>query len=376
MNAREALRRDFLARCGWGNARIESLAPDASFRRYFRLRRGAASALLMDAPPPVERLGAFIAVTDHLARLGARVPVLDEHDLEHGFLLLEDLGDKTFSRLLDGGFDDTMLYPLALDALVDIQRHPRAAEIALPAYHADDDPASPALAEVRLLTDWYLPAQLARPAEAAVAESFARIWSQTLSALPPLAPTLVLRDFHVDNLMLVDGECALLDYQDALLGSPAYDLASLLEDARRDLAPELAQAMLWHYRRRNPDVAADALHRHCIVWAAQRHCKVAGIFVRLWLRDGKDAYLAHLPRVMRLLQRHLHEQPLWPLRDWLERHLGDLRNLGALRHRDGLDHAARETARGELLRCCGDSLNRADADTTLAANATATDTAK
>ena len=309
---RDALRRAFLDAHRWGDAESLPLAPDASFRRYLRLRRGDACAMLMDAPPPAEDAGAFVSLTRHLEAIGARVPAIYASDLDNGFLLLEDLGDQTFSRLLDEGHDPAALYRQAIGALTQIRRHPRAADIDAPAYTTER-----ALAEANLLPDWYLPARLERPVDARAREQFRQVWESILGALPPLEPTLVLRDYHVDNLMVARGECALLDYQDAVIGSPAYDLASLLEDARRDLPPALTDAMLRLYCEQNRDLDRRALHQHYAVWAAQRHCKVAGIFVRLWLRDGKDAYLRHLPRVMTLLQRHLHEVPLGSLRDWL-----------------------------------------------------------
>jgi len=417
---RSRAQRAFLATHGWAHARLTPLAQDASARRYWRLsgdRAGGAGkrrAVLMDAPPP-GRVDPFITVTRHLQRLGARVPAIVAADRARGFLLLEDLGDRTFARVLAEGFDEFALYRLAVDALTAIRRHPRATAIDLPAYDVQR-----ALAEANLLLDWYLPSRLQRPVTASARAEFARIIEELLADLPPLPPTLVLRDFHIDNLMLCGegdgdggggdgdgdddagdgngdddagggsgdgdgdgdadgdagdggdgdgdgdgdavggsgdgdgdagdgddgdggdagdgdagngggdgnddeyaaGECALLDYQDALIGSPAYDLASLLEDARRDISPALARAMNDRYLAQNPDLDADALRRHAAFWAAQRHCKVAGIFTRLHLRDGKNAYLRHLPRVLNLLRHRLRDTNLSPLRDWLNAQAG------------------------------------------------------
>lgn len=372
---RSRAQRGFLATHGWARARLTPLAQDASARRYWRLSGdgdGRRRAVLMDAPPP-GRVDSFITVTRHLQRLGARVPAIVAADRARGFLLLEDLGDRTFARLLAGGFDEFALYRLAVDALTAIRRHPRATAIDLPAYDLQR-----ALAEANLLLDWYLPSRLQRPVTAPARAEFARIIEALLADLPPLPPTLVLRDFHIDNLMLCGegdgdaggdgdgddgsdagdgggdaggdaggggdagdgdggdgggdvsdadgdaaaGECALLDYQDALIGSPAYDLASLLEDARRDISPALARAMNDRYLAQNPDLDADALRRHAAFWAAQRHCKVAGIFTRLHLRDGKNAYLRHLPRVLNLLRHRLRDPNLSPLRDWLNTQAG------------------------------------------------------
>ena len=332
---RAELRRGFLAAHRWDDAEALPLRPDASFRRYLRLRRERDTVMLMDAPPAVEDVAAFVTVTRHLQKLGARVPAIYGVDGDNGFLLLEDLGDQTFTRLLAEGHHQTPLYRQAVDTLGRIRRHPQSVAVALPGYTAKS-----ALAEANLFLEWYLPARLERSVSAAARTAFGQIWKHALSALPPLAPTLVLRDYHVDNLMLVDGRCAVLDYQDARIGSPAYDLASLLEDARRDVAPAFGEALLEFYLRENPDLDRRGFRQHYEVWAAQRHCKVAGIFVRLWLRDGKDAYLRHLPRVMGLLQRHLHEPALAPLRDWLGDHPG------------ALDHTAMEAPPAHLLRHC------------------------
>ncbi len=289
----------------------------------------------MDAPPPMENAGAFVTVTRHLQSLGGRVPEIYAVDDEEGFVLLEDLGDHTFTRLLLEGSDETMLYRQAIDALCQIHHHKNATCIALPAYDT-----RLALAEASLLLNWYIPARRNRPIETTARDQFQRIWIQMLGALKPLEPTLVLRDFHVDNLMLIDGNCALLDYQDAVIGSPAYDLISLIEDARRDLSTTLAATIFEWYLEQNHHIDQHQLHQHCIVWGAQRHCKVAGIFVRLWLRDGKDVYLQHLSRVLALLKRNLNEPVLLPLQHWLHEYLGEI------------DHIAFTTPAEQLARHC------------------------
>ena len=322
---REQLRHAFINVHGWGDAEVVPLAPDASFRCYLRLRKNNATVMLMDAPPAHENVAAFVTITRHLQRIGVRAPAILGADLDNGFLLLEDLGDQTFARLLGGGDGDddggddseVALYRRAIDVLSHIHQHPHATDLQVPVYSTDL-----VLAEANLLLDWYIPAQREQPVDTPAKKQFAQIWSEIVDALPPLKPTLVLRDYHIDNLMLVGDDCAVLDYQDAVIGSPAYDLASLLEDARRDLAPKLRAEMMQRYLEQNADINHDALQQHYRAWATQRHCKVAGIFTRLWLRDRKDGYLAHLPRVMKLLQRHLDTPMLATLRDWLDAHLG------------------------------------------------------
>ena len=319
----------------WGDAECLPLVPDASFRQYLRLRQNHRTAMLMDAPPPRENVGAFVQVTRHLEKIGVRVPAIYAVDIDNGFLLLEDLGELTFSRLLARGHDETALYRQAVGVLSHLHQHADAAAIDLPVYNVEL-----AVAEANLLVDWYIPARREQAVSAHARGEFHRVWEEIFAALPPLTPTLVLRDYHVDNLLLNGDECALLDYQDAVIGSPGYDLVSLLEDARRDLAPAPASAMMRWYLEQNRQTDRHHLHQHCVVWGAQRHCKVAGIFVRLWLRDGKDIYLQHLPRVMKLLQRHLHEPALQPLRHWLDNHLG------------ALDHAHFSAPPAQLFRHC------------------------
>lgn len=354
---RAEARREFLADylqvgVGEGELRWEALQPDASFRRYFRVGgagEGAGAMILMDAPRPMEDVGAFVKVTEHLQRLGARVPAIYACDGARGFVLMEDLGEETYTRLLEAGGEARGVYRQAIRALCGFQQHAAATEIDLPLYEA-----GLANEESCLLLDWYLPARLGRAGvvSAGARAEFLRIWEGLLGGLPALPPTLVLRDFHLGNLMAVGGECALLDYQDAVIGSPAYDLVSLLEDARRDLTAEFAEEVLEFYLQEGGGggmgMARADLRRHCLVWGAQRHCKVAGIFVRLWLRDGKEGYLQHLPRVVGLLRRALEAEELRGLRDWFARNVGgEGVGVGALAH--GEFAGSRE----ELRRICG-----------------------
>ncbi len=322
MSAREAALEAFLRRAGWGAARRSVLAADASFRRYDRLVGPAGPAVLMDAPPDKEKPASFVQVARLLHDLGLSAPRILEADLEQGFVLLEDLGDETFTRALANGRDEAGLYRLAVDTLVALQRAwtpERGAGIA-----PYDEAAY--LAEAELLTEWYLPAVTGRPLEPAVAESYRAAWRAVLPQVERLPRSLVLRDFHVDNLIVLDDRpgvaaCGLLDFQDALLGSPAYDLVSLLRDARRDVDQHLAAALLERYREALPHYDGAALEAAYWVLGAQRSSKVIGIFTRLCRRDGKPRYLAHLPRLWRWLEEELSHPELAPVAEWYARHL-------------------------------------------------------
>jgi len=305
---RAAARRDFLARAGWPDAAVTPLAADASFRSYHRVRRGAERWVLMDAPPPREDVRPFRAVDARLVDLGLSAPRILAEDVERGFLLLEDFGDGTFTRLLAGGEDETALYDLAVDALIALHRAPAAAA-PMPGYDLPAYDTARYLTEAGLLPDWFLPAvgvELSGAARAVHDEA----WRQGLAGLSGQPETLVLRDFHVDNLMRLPGRegvaaCGLLDFQDAVSGPAAYDLMSLLEDARRDIAPALVARGRARYLAAFPGLDAAAFDAAWAVLAAQRHAKVIGIFTRLCTRDGKPQYLSHIPRVWRLLEAAL-----------------------------------------------------------------------
>jgi aminoglycoside/choline kinase family phosphotransferase len=182
------------------------------------------------------------------------------------------------------------------------------------------------LREAALLAEWYAPEALGGPLPEAASDDYLAAWRDVLplAALP--GPTLVLRDYHVDNLMLLPGRagvqgCGLLDFQDALRGPASYDLVSLLEDARRDVSPALRAAMTERYLAAFPGIDRALFRRSAAILAAQRNAKIIGIFTRLWRRDGKPQYLQHIPRVWRLLEGDLREPVLRGVAGWFERHL-------------------------------------------------------
>ncbi|MGH7031290.1 MAG: aminoglycoside phosphotransferase family protein [Stellaceae bacterium] len=314
----------FLAANGWEGVVPAPLAADASFRCYHRLRRGPDRVIVMDAPSPQEEVGRYIAVAAILRGLGLSAPEVLAEDRANGFLLIEDFGDDTYTRLLDRGADEPALYTLAVDALAALHRAVAAGGDApdLPPYDA-----ALLLGEAALLVDWYMPAVLGAPIATALREEYLALWRAVLAqATGCFAPTLVLRDFHIDNLMLLPGRrgvrrCGLLDFQDAVRGPPSYDLVSLLEDARRDVPPDLRRAMTERYLAAFPALDRAAFARSAAILAAQRNCKILGIFTRLWQRDGKPGYLVHVPRLWRLLEADLHEPPLRDIARWLDRHL-------------------------------------------------------
>jgi len=309
----------FLERAGWGDAVRTPLPGDASFRRYVRLNRGSEAALLMDAPPPKEDVRRFAAIARHLNRLGFSAPAVLAIDVATGLLLIEDFGDETYSRLLSSPADEPELYVLATDLLIELHRQAEATAIDLPPY---DDRRF--LEEAVLFADWYLPAIRRAPLSEGDRAAFLDLWRDVLPTARAVPETLVLRDYHVDNLMRVAGRegvraCGLLDFQDAVIGPATYDLMSLVEDARRDVDATLAATLVDRYLAAFPDVDADAFRTSLAILGAQRHAKVIGIFTRLDRRDGKPAYLDHIPRVWRLFERALDHPSLTDLRNWIDR---------------------------------------------------------
>lgn len=300
----------FLAGAGWRDAEIRPLAGDASFRRYFRIadRATARTAMLMDAPPPHEDPRPFLHVGRWLSAHGMRAPEIHAEDAARGLVLLEDFGNARMRDYLDEApQDEEATYRAAIDALVALHRLPPG-------------PFEPYSMEVyqreaALLTEWFCPAA----GIVADAASYSAAWDEVLlPMMPRQSPGVtVLRDYHAENIMLLaDGGQGLIDFQDALVGHPAYDLVSLLQDARRDVSPALERAMLEHYLSQidaGPQFAADYARL-----GAQRNAKIVGIFARLWKRDGKPRYLPMIPRVWDALERDLAHPALAPVAAWFD----------------------------------------------------------
>jgi N-acetylmuramate 1-kinase len=317
---------EFLGAAGWADAQVEPLPGDASFRRYFRIRESNGStAMLMDAPPPHEDPQPFLQVAKYLVGEGFRAPKIYGEDLSRGLVLIEDFGDDRMREHVDANpADERAIYAQAVETLVELEKAPVAE---LPPY---DEAAY--LRETGLLSEWYMPA-MGLPVDAV---EYDALWGRALSPLfdRKWQQVTVLRDYHAENIMLLrDGAQGLIDFQDALAGHPAYDLVSILQDARRDVSPELEGAMLDHYLSR-ADADTD-FGLHYALLGAQRNAKIIGIFTRLWKRDGKERYLGFLPRMWGLLERDLMHPGLVEVRDWFDRNIPQ-----EIRARSPLEHVA------------------------------------
>lgn len=324
---RDTQRAEFLNASDWADAGFEALQQDASFRRYFRLSNVADSTgqaktcLLMDAPAPQENIDAYLELTASLHHYGLRVPKIYQEDRKSGFALIEDFGDQTFTRLLANEMCEEKLYSLAIDVIVHLHSQ-NLIRVDVPAYAM-----TKLLSEADIFIDWFVPAARGTAVSDNERTAYVDAWKQALSRVARARETLVLRDFHVDNLMVIDGQydtqhCGLLDYQDALIGSRAYDLVSLLEDARRDVGDELYGSMFHRYLdgMAAADILLDTdqLRSDMLLLGAQRHAKVAGIFTRLSERDSKHHYLEHIPRVLKLLERAMLAPDLHPVKQVIE----------------------------------------------------------
>jgi N-acetylmuramate 1-kinase len=309
MTDRFALSVQFLRHSGWGDAERSFLAGDASDRRYDRLRRGDQSTVLMDAPPgkgddPAD----FLNIATHLLRLGLSAPRCLAQDLGDGFLLLEDLGDGLFARLLERDNSvENSLYSAATAVLAHLQSTTPPPNLANLSAQDWAEAACFAL-------DWY---RFAITGDAGDRNDFKSALTDAMTAYADGPRVLILRDFHAENLIWLPkrpdlARVGLLDFQLAQLGQPGYDLVSLLQDARRDVSRETETAMQRQFLQQTGITEADFMPSYATL-GAQRALRILGIFARLCLKDGKSSYLALMPRVWAQLQRNLVAPELAPL---------------------------------------------------------------
>lgn len=335
------------------DASLGYLQGDASVRRYARLRRRSTpGAILMDWPrqpdgPPIrdgkpysriahlaEDVRPFVAMASALDAAGMSVPRVLAHDLDRGLLLLDDLGDGVFGALVAKDLSrQPDLWRAAVDALVALRKFDATGPLAVPggSYTLPTYDKSALGIETELIVDWYWKcAHEGRDADPAARAEFLALWSPVLDRLAAASPHLVLRDYHSPNLMWLPerngiARVGIIDFQDALQGHAAYDLVSLLQDARVDVPAALEMELLDYYcasARRADSLFDEADFRFGYrALGLQRNTKIAGIFARLHLRDGKPQYLAHLPRIWGYLERNLESPELRPLRAWYDRHL-------------------------------------------------------
>lgn len=353
--ARLAATHEFIARAGWADARIAHLQGDASTRRYARLvRDDGMRAVLMDSPRqpdgPVVRDGKpysriahlaedvrpFVAVDQALRQAGLSAPEIFAADLNSGFLLIEDLGDRVFGREADGGAHQALLWTAALDMLVQFRKaNPPMTMAVLPADPAAGLHVLPELdatilgIEIGLLPDWYWPEMMGAPMPADVRAAYEALWRPVIDLLLAAPKGWILRDVHSPNLLWLperDGAACVgvIDFQDAIVGPWAHDVMSLLQDARVDVPVDLEARLLARYSAQmNDDPGFDATQFRATyaAYGALRATRLLGLFVRLLRRDGKPGYLEHIHRNWGYLERNLRHPALRPLAAWYDRYL-------------------------------------------------------
>lgn len=350
----------FLGETPYAKAPVRYLQGDASTRSYARLVLPDRTAILMNSPPqpdgpPIrdgkpysalvhlaENVTPFMAIAHALTACGLSAPMIYAFDLDRGFLILEDLGDLVFGSEVAKGRPLGELYGPAMEALLVLAANPPPkslpveghASYRLPRYDADA-----MLTEASLLIDWLWPALHGKEISAKSREEFTALWRPLLEQAAESDLGWVLRDYHSPNLIwLPDREGArrvgILDFQDALLGPLAYDLVSLLQDARLDVPEALEAELLARYcaarGAQSQHFSSDQFVSLYATLGAQRNSKILGIFARLAKRDGKRGYLAHIPRVTRYLERDLGHPALSKLRAWYARELPQAQDLPPL----------------------------------------------
>ncbi|MCB1720471.1 MAG: phosphotransferase [Alphaproteobacteria bacterium] len=307
----EEHRQMFLNKQGWEITR--PLGQDSSIRRYFRVKKGDKTAILMETVPddsahatPGHSLGDFIRIAGWLRDIGLKAPEIYERDLKNGYLLLEDFGDTCFRDALDSGEDASMLYGLARDILDHIAA--QNCSLDLPDYYD-----AHVHRRHRRVVDWFMPLMRQCPNEEGLVEEYHAIWTAIEKTAPPARRGFLHIDFHAQNLMWLPGEsglkrCGILDFQGAMIGPHPYDLTNLLEDARRD-APADVKAQI-----------IDSLDEETRIWfrilATQFHCRVIGQFIRQAVIDENPAYLKHIPRLQNYLAEGLKNPIMAPLAHW------------------------------------------------------------
>ncbi len=339
---------DFLTGTGWQNARREHLQGDASSRSYEKLFLEGKSRVLMNAPPrpdepPLKNgktyselaclaadMRPFWAIAGYLRRLGLSAPRIYAEDLPNGFLLLEDLGDEVFSRRIHAGKPMSEPYEEAIAVLHILHSRPYPEQLPLKEgkiYIVPQYDEQALFAELELLIEWYWPHIHGSPAPHEVRAQYMTSWQSALQNLGN-AKTLVLRDYHSPNLLWLEerrgvARAGLIDFQDALIGPPAYDLVSLLQDARVDVPQSRQDALRQNYMQAMAMSSAERevfLSDYALL-GAQRAAKILGIFARLAKRDGKPDYLQHTARVAAYLERNLRHPALVQVKKWFACHL-------------------------------------------------------
>ena len=300
------------------------LSHDASFRRYERITSPKEKFILMDASLDKNSIQPFMFIAEFLYKKGYSVPKIFAKEEMLGFLLLEDLGKTSYAFLLENPDAETLievekkLYKAAIDLLVDLHHKVSTHEIKISSYTKKS-----LLNEALLLIDWYFPTLTGSKISEDLRKEYTRAWGKIFNHFHCAEECLVLGDYHIDNLIWLENregikKIGLLDFQDAVKGSYAYDVVSLLEDARRDIDSKVVHKMLEYYLSQMPHIDRKKFLSDYKILGAQRSCKVIGIFARKATRDNDTRYLQHLPRVWNYIKQSIDHPILKPLKIWFQ----------------------------------------------------------
>ncbi len=299
--------------------KTESMPGDAGMRSYYRVLADSRSYVVMDCPPSYANVQAFINVANFLLENDFSAPQIIEQDAEQGFLIIEDFGTTNVKNYLEKTTDNIQerksIYCLIIDLLCSLQEQ----ECLLDLTVFDNELLCK---ELELFVDWYIPHTYKRELKIHEFDEFIEIWQNVLAKQDAMPNCLVLRDYHLENMMYLQDrdsfkKIGLLDFQDALYGSMVYDLVSVLEDARFDVPQEEALELVDYFAQKK-ELDKNAVLRNYHILGAQRNCRILGVFARKSMRDNDDSYLKYIPRVQKYLEYNLSHPDLDQVREWLK----------------------------------------------------------
>ena len=295
---------------------IKPIIGDAGLRDYFRVKTKNSSYIIMDCPPSYTSIEPFIQIANFLNENNFSAPKIIKSDIENGFLILQDFGNLSVKNYLlkHDKEEKKTIYHSSIDLLIQLQNTPITKNLKL----FDNNLMHK---ELSVFADYYLPYNRGKPTSEDELKEFNEIWHNLLSSQEPTDSGIILRDYHVENMMYLKNKqgikkLGLLDFQDASIGSPIYDLVSILEDARIDVDRDFALSCVKYYAQKKQVSLQHTLLNYHIV-GAQRNLRILGIFARKYLRDKDNTYLQYIPRVLKYIEYDLSHPILNPLKNWI-----------------------------------------------------------
>ncbi len=296
---------------------ITPIKGDAGLRSYFRIKIGVESYILMDCPLEYCSIIPFVEMASYLRSNGFLAPQIIAYDSNEGLMILEDFGDVNIKNLIQNtpSNERKNIYHKMLDIIVSLQQKTPPKNLRI-----FDNKLL--LSELSVFTDYYVPMVLKRKLDESELKEYEDIWQEILEKQINIENSIVLRDYHVENIMYVNkslelGDFGLLDFQDALIGSPIYDLVSVLEDARIEVPRDLAMDCIEYFAQQKNLAISDVLINYSIL-GAQRNSRILGVFARKFLRDKNDSYLKYIPLVQKYLKYDLSHPIMSKLKNWHE----------------------------------------------------------